>query len=78
MMECDFCEAFKTAFVDIPQDLEKTVREEFPELPPKHIQCRERRLELMKARNVTRSARVFGRVLPTVSGHNIDPTEFDI
>lgn len=78
MMECDFCEAFKTAFVDIPQDLEKTVRAEFPTLPPKHIKCRERRLELMKARNVTRSARVAGRVLPTVSGQNIDPTEFDI
>lgn len=78
MMECDFCEAFKTAFVDIPQDLEATVREEFPELPPKHIKCRERRLELMKANNIARTARVAGRVLPTQSGNHIDPSEFDV
>ncbi|AWV89956.1 hypothetical protein [Bradymonas sediminis] len=77
-MECDFCEAFKSAYIDIPQDLERAVREEFPDLPPKHIKCRERRLELMKAGNAQRTARVAGRVLPTQSGNNIDPTEFDL
>lgn len=78
MMECDFCEAFKTAFIDIPQDLERVVREEFPDLPPKHIKCRERRLALMKERKVARIATYAGRVLPSESGNSIDPTEFNI
>lgn len=76
MMECDICEAYKTAFINLPQHLERQIREEFPELPPKHINCRERRLELMKEHNVKGLATIAGRVLPSQSGNHIDPTEF--
>jgi rubredoxin len=76
-MECQTCEAYKTAFIDIPQHLEQKVREEFPELPPNHIECRNRRLELMKENNAFRKFSVAGRVLPSRSGTNIDPSEFE-
>jgi hypothetical protein len=52
------------------------VREEFSELPPNHIDCRQRRLELMKADDSFRKFRVAGRVLPSQSGTKIDPSEF--
>jgi rubredoxin len=77
-MECEICEAYKTSYIDIPQDLEATVRQEFPDLPPGHVKCRERRLELMKAGDIGRKSHVAGRVLPTQSGNHIDPSEFDV
>lgn len=73
-MECQLCEAYKTGFIDIPQDIEADVREEFPDRPPNHEDCRMRRLELMKERNAFEDNRVQGRVLPTDSGTNIDPS----
>lgn len=73
-MECQMCEAYKTAFIDIPQHIEAQVREEFADLPPNHINCRERRLELMEESKSLRKFRVAGRVLPSESGNNIDPT----
>ncbi len=76
-MECQFCEAYKTSFIDIPQDLEAKVRQEFPDLPPNHVKCRQRRLELMKETNAFRKFHVAGRVLPSESGNHIDPTEFE-
>ncbi|MFW5966070.1 MAG: rubredoxin-like domain-containing protein [Persicimonas sp.] len=76
-MECQMCEAYKTAFIDLPQHLEQQVREELPDLPPNHIERRNRRLELMKEHEVFEKHRVSGRVLPSQSGNNIDPTEFE-
>lgn len=70
------CEAYKTAFVDLPQHIEQQLREESDEdLPPNHRDLRQRRLELMKEHGVYEKRRVSGRVLPTQSGNNIDPSE---
>ena len=74
-MECLACEAYKTAFIDIPQHIEQQVREQFPDVPPNHIDCRNRRLELLHASGQHRAFRVSGRVLPTESGQHIDPAE---
>lgn len=73
-MECQFCGSYKTAFIDMPQHLEKEVREEFPELPPNHRDCRKVRLSLMKRDKVNARATVRGRVLPATSGTQIDPS----
>jgi len=73
-MECPICEAYKTSFIDIPQNIERQVREEFPDLPPNHKNCRARRLELMDANDVRAMSHVAGRVLPAASGHNINPS----
>ena len=74
---CPICEAYKTSFIDIPQHLERQVREEFSERPPNHADCRERRLALMKEHDVARKARVAGRILPAASGNNMDPGDPD-
>lgn len=73
-MECPVCEAYKTAFIDLPQHLEREIRTEFAELPPNHMKCRARRLELMDEHEVRKKNRVAGRILPAASGNNMDPT----
>lgn len=73
-MECPLCEAYKTDFINIPQHIEKQVRQQYEDLPPNHKKCRTRRIELMKEENVFEHHDVAGRVLPTKSGTNIDPS----
>lgn len=72
-MECQICESYKTAFIDIPQHIEQEVRETYPDVPPNHQNCRSLRLELMAKNNVRNKNRVAGRVLPAASGNNMDP-----
>lgn len=71
---CPICESYKTAFIDIPQHIEAEVREANPDKSPNHIDCRNLRLELMGEHNVFSSNRVAGRVLPSASGTNIEPS----
>ena len=73
-MECPACEAYKSAFVDLPQHLEREIRTEFEELPPNHRDCRKRRLELMEESGVQKNARFAGRILPSASGNFSDPS----
>ncbi len=68
---CPFCEAYKTSFIDLPQHLEAKVREAHPDQSFNHADCRAMRLELMREHGADASPRVAGRVLPTVSGHNM-------
>lgn len=74
-MECPICEGYKANFIDIPQHIERTVREEFPDKQPNHRSCRDRRLELMQEQEADETNQYTGRVLPTQSGYNIDPSE---
>lgn len=74
-MECQMCGAYKTGFVDLPQHIEKQIREEHPDLPPNHRDVRARRLALMKQMGVYEQRRFAGRVLPSQSGNHIDPAE---
>jgi rubredoxin len=71
---CPICEAYKTSFIDLPQHIEAQVREEFEERHFNHIECRERRLELMKEEDAIEEARVAGRILPANSGNHMDPS----
>lgn len=73
-MECPFCEAYKTSFIDIPQHLEKEVREAHCDLPFNHRDCRKMRLELMEGADVHSTARRAGRVLPSAAGNWMDPS----
>jgi rubredoxin len=72
---CPSCESYKTSFVDLPQHIEAKVREAHAGLSPNHRQCRTMRLELMRTEGVLKSARFAGRMLPTVSGGNMSPSE---
>lgn len=74
---CPSCEAYKTNFIDIPQHIEAQVRADHPDLPPNHIECRNQRLELMKAEDVGRKHRVAGRILPAASGNHMDNSILD-
>lgn len=73
-MECPLCESYKTNFIDIPQHIESQVREEHPDKQPNHRACRELRLQLMKENDADDKNRFQGRVLPTQSGNNMDPS----
>lgn len=74
-MECPICEGYKSGFIDIPQHLETEVREEHPEKNPNHRACRELRLDLMQEHDADDQNTYAGRMLPSVSGENIDPSE---
>ena len=73
-MECPFCEAYKAAFIEIPQHLEEQVREAFPDNPHNHRDCRALRLELMEKEGVKTKSRIAGRVLPGASGNHMNPS----
>ncbi len=77
-MECPVCESYKTNFIDIPQHLEASIREEFPDVPPNHQDARKKRVELMKENDVRSKHRARGRVLPAASGNHIDPSSDDV
>ena len=76
-MECPSCAAYKTSFIDLPQNIEQQVREAHPDLPPNHRDCKAMRLELMASNNVADNFRVAGRVLPNASGNHMDPSADD-
>ena len=64
-MECPSCEAYKTGFIDIPQHIENTVRNELNKgAGPNCTQGRQRRLALMEEEGVTKRYHVKGRFLP--------------
>jgi hypothetical protein len=73
-MECPVCEAYKSAFVDLPQHLEREIRTEFENLPPNHRDCRKMRLRLMDDSDVRKNTRLAGRILPSASGNFSDPS----
>lgn len=72
--ECPICEAYKTNFMDIPQHLERELREAHAALPPNHAQMREARVALIKEHNLDRKRRAAGRILPAASGNHINPS----
>lgn len=76
-MECPMCGAYKSAFIDIAQHIEQTVREQFPDNPPNHNENRTRRLELMEEHDAHSKKRAAGRVLPAASGNHMDPSTID-
>jgi len=76
-MECPVCESYKTAFIDIPQHIEQTVRDEFGDNPANHRDNRARRLDLMDEYQVRSRNRAAGRVLPAASGNNMNPSTLD-
>ncbi len=64
-MECPSCEAYKTAFIDIPQHLEAKVREGLKKDQAFNCtEARQQRLELMTQEGVDKRFRVKGRFLP--------------
>ena len=72
--ECPICESYKTNFIDIPQHLERELRQEHEELPPNHATLRAARVELIKEHSLGRKRRAAGRVLPAAAGNSINPT----
>jgi rubredoxin len=77
MYECPICEAYKTSFIDIPQHIEREIREANPKLPHNHQTCRTTRVERIKRDGLKSKRRAAGRVLPAVTGTNIDTTGND-
>ena len=75
--ECPGCASHKTAFIDIPQDIETRVREAFPDNPPNHHENRAIRLELMTQEGAREKRRVAGRILPAASGQHMNLTTLD-
>ncbi len=73
-MECPTCESYKSNFIDIPQHIESEVRQEHPDKNPTHRLCREMRLELMHEEKADEKNRFTGRMLPSESGNNMDPS----
>ncbi len=71
---CPMCEAYKTSFIDFPQHLESQIREEHPDKSFNHGECRTMRKSMLKEHNVDKKKRVSGRVPPTLSGTNMDPS----
>lgn len=74
-MECPICEGYKSGFIDIPQHLEAEVRETHPDKNPNHRACREQRLELMAEHGADETNSYTGRMLPSRSGENMDPSQ---
>ncbi len=72
---CPSCEAYKSSFIDFPQHLEAKVRESYPDVHFNHKFCRTMRLALMAEHNVAAKSRVSGRVLPSVSGEHMNPSD---
>ena len=73
---CPMCEAYKTSFIDFPQHLEAKIREAHPDKSFNHAECREMRRKLLEEHGVDKKNRVAGRVLPSTSGTNIDPSTY--
>lgn len=73
---CPVCEAYKTSFIDFPQHLEAQIREAHPDKSFNHTDCRNMRRELMEEHDVDAKNRVAGRVLPSASGTNINPSKW--
>lgn len=73
--ECPICEAYKTSFIDLPQHIEKMIRDEHTEIPPNHQTCRTQRLALMLEHGVAKKRRAAGRILPAASGNHINPSK---
>lgn len=72
---CPVCESYKTNFIPFPQHLEAEIRKAFPDVPFNSASCRKMRVELMVEHNVAGLTNVAGRVLPSVSGEHINPSE---
>ena len=73
--ECPLCESYKTNFIDIPQHIEKEVREEHADVPPNHASARARRVELIVERGLDKKRRAAGRILPAAAGNHINPSK---
>ena len=73
--ECPVCEAYKTSFMDIPQHLEKALREEHADLPANHAVLRAKRVEMIEVNNLDRQRRAAGRILPAASGNSMNPSK---
>lgn len=76
-MECPICESYKSNFIDIPQHIDRQIREEFPDKNPNARDCRDLRLKLMQEEDADGKNKFTGRMLPSQSGNNIDPSESD-
>ncbi len=72
---CPVCESYKTNFIPFPQNLEAEIRTAHPNVPFNNAACRLMRLELMKTHNVAKLTHTAGRILPSVSGEHINPSE---
>ncbi len=72
---CPTCESYKTNFIPFPQHLEAEIRTANPDVPFNNAACRAMRLELMKEHKVAERSNVAGRILPSVSGEYINPSE---
>lgn len=77
MYECPLCEAYKSAYIDIPQHIEQEIRTANASLPVNHATCRATRVERIKRDKLKLKNRAAGRVLPAVTGTNIDTTGQD-
>jgi rubredoxin len=73
-MECPICESYKANFIDIPQHIEREIRETYPGKNPNARACRERRLELMQQEDADSKKSFSGRMLPSQSGNNMQPS----
>lgn len=72
--ECPVCESHKTNFFDIPQHIEKQVREEHKKKPANHKDLRARRVELIAEHGLDKKRRAAGRILPAASGNSMNPS----
>lgn len=65
-MECPICEAYKSAFVDIPQHIEAQLIEEFGDELTNSSAAREKRLTMARTGGFFANVRVKGRMTETV------------
>lgn len=65
-MECPICEAYKTAFIDIPQHVEAEVRGDFGEDLANSADARNARLAKLREGGHLRGFRVKGRFVEAV------------
>ena len=74
-MECPICESYKSNFIDIPQHIDRRIREKFPDKNPNARACRDLRLKLMQEEEADEKNTFSGRMLPSESGNNMDPSD---
>ena len=72
--ECPLCEANKTNFIDIPQHIEKGLRETNTAMPSNHAEMRTLRCAAIKEHGLDAQRRAAGRILPAASGNHINPS----
>jgi rubredoxin len=65
-MECPICEAYKTAFVDIPQHIEAELIDEFGEDMTNSAEARDARLKMAREGGYLSNVRVKGRMTEAV------------